>query len=56
MSLLPRPLRIAPPAVPPAPPAPPAPPDQKPASEQVLPPAPFWHPTAVRHPIRVKSA
>ncbi|WP_156525385.1 hypothetical protein [Chloroflexus islandicus] len=54
MPLLPRLFHVAPPAVPPAPPHPP---DQKPEREQSdPPPAPFWHPKAIRRPIKVKSA
>ncbi len=54
MSLLPRLVRVASPAVPPAPTNPP---DQKPEREQSTPPpAPFWYPKAIRRPIKVKSA
>lgn len=53
MSLLTRLLNVAPPAVPPAPTNPPNPkPEREPSKP---PPAPFWHPKAVRRPIKVKS-
>ncbi|MFN3372901.1 MAG: hypothetical protein ACK44M_04960 [Chloroflexus sp.] len=54
MSLLPRFSPVAPPAVPPAPPTPPAPTPER--EERNLPPAPFWHPKAVRRPLKVNSA
>lgn len=54
MSLLNRLLNVAPPAVPPAPTNPP---DPKSEHEQSNPPlTPFWHPKAIRRPIKVKSA